>query len=154
VSRDDRRHRRPGDPTGRPAAAIPWRAAAVDAVLEATGCFTRRAEAAGHLAAGAPRVIITSPSPDADLTVCYGINHDRFDPSRHRVLSNASCTTNAMAAVLSVAQETFGIDRAAMTTVHCVTNNQVLVDAPHRDRRRAPRMSMIPPTSAGMRSSA
>ena len=124
--------------------AIPWNG--VDIVLEATGRFLSRAEAAGHLEAGAPRVVITSPSADADLTVCYGVNHHLFDPRRHRVLSNASCTTNAMAAILSVMQRSFGIDRAAMTTVHCYTNNQVLVDAPHSDprRARAAGMSMIP----------
>lgn len=125
-------------------AEIPWDG--VDVVLEATGRFTLRAAAAGHLKAGARRVIITSPSPDADLTVCFGVNHGLFDPVRHRVLSNASCTTNAMAVVLSVADRAFGIERAAMTTVHCYTNNQVLVDAPHADprRARAAGMSMIP----------
>ena len=124
--------------------AIRWEG--VDVVLEATGRFVSRAEAAGHLRGGARRVIITSPSPDADLTVCYGVNHYLFDPARHLVLSNASCTTNAMAAVLFVAQRSFGVDRTAMTTVHCYTNNQVLVDAPHSDprRARAAGMSMIP----------
>ena len=131
--------------TSRPQPAeIPWDG--VDVVLEATGRFVTRASAAAHLRAGARRVIITSPSPDADLTVCYGVNHGLFDPSRHVVLSNASCTTNAMAVILSVAERTFGVARAAMTTVHCYTNNQVLVDAPHSDprRARAAGMSMIP----------
>jgi glyceraldehyde 3-phosphate dehydrogenase len=125
-------------------AAIPWDG--VDVVLEATGRFVSRAAASGHLESGARRVIITSPSPDADLTVCYGVNHHLFDPARHLVLSNASCTTNAMAAILSVSQRSFGVERAAMTTVHCYTNNQVLVDAPHADprRARAAGMSMIP----------
>jgi glyceraldehyde 3-phosphate dehydrogenase len=127
-------------------AEIPWGAGGVDLVLEATGMFTARAAAAGHLRGGAARVIITSPSPDADLTVCYGVNHALYDPARHRVLSNASCTTNAMAVVLAVAEETFGVERAAMTTVHCYTNNQVLVDAPHDDprRARAAGLSIIP----------
>src|SRR5436309_10020325 len=118
----------------------------VDVVIEATGRFTSRAAAAGHLKSGARRVVISSPSPDADLTVCYGVNHENYDPARHRVLSNASCTTNAMAAVLAVADQAFGVERAAMTTVHCYTNNQVLVDAPHADRRRARAagLSMIP----------
>jgi len=117
----------------------------VDVVLEATGRFVSRAEAAGHLKGGARRSS-SPPLPDADLTVCYGVNHHLFDPARHSVLSNASCTTNAMAAVLFVAQRTFGVDRAAMTTVHCYTNNQMLVDAPHSDprRARAAGMSMIP----------
>jgi len=123
---------------------IPW--PDVDVVIEATGRFVSRAAAGGHLAGGARRVIISSPSDDADLTVCYGVNHERYDPSRHRILSNASCTTNAMAAVLSAADDAFGVVRASMTTVHCSTNNQVLVDAPHADprRARAAGLSMIP----------
>src|SRR6266699_2375824 len=108
-------------------AEIPW--SDVDVVLEATGRFTARAAASGHLRAGARRVVVTSPSADADLTVCYGVNHDLYDPARHRVLSNASCTTNAMAAVLAPADQAFGVERAAMTTVHCTTNDQVLMDA-------------------------
>jgi len=125
-------------------AEIDWEE--VDVVIEATGRFTSRAAAAGHLKGKAPRVVISSPSPDADLTVCYGVNHENYDPARHRVLSNASCTTNAMAAVLAVADQAFGVERAAMTTVHCYTNNQVLVDAPHADprRARAAGLSMIP----------
>ncbi len=130
---------------------IPWRDAGVDLVLEATGAFASRAAASGHLASpGERRVIITTPSPDADLTVCYGVNHALYNPDRHRVLSNASCTTNGMAVVLAVADEAFGIERAAMTTVHCLTNNQVLMDAPHRDprRARAAGMSMIPTSTS------
>ena len=125
-------------------AEIPW--SGVDVVIEATGRFVTRAAAAGHLEGGARRVVISSPSDDADLTVCYGVNHESYDPSRHRVLSNASCTTNAMAAVLAVADGAFGVVRASMTTVHCSTNNQVLVDAPHADprRARAAGLSMIP----------
>ncbi len=125
-------------------AEIPW--SDVDVVLEATGRFTGRAAASGHLKGGARRVVITSPSADADLTVCYGVNHDRYDPARHRVLSNASCTTNAMAPVLAAADQALGVEHAAMTTVHCTTNDQVLMDAPHRDlrRARAAGMSMIP----------
>ena len=129
---------------------IPWGASRVDLVLEATGAFTTRATAGGHLEAGVGRVIITSPSDDADLTVCFGINHADYDARRHRVLSNASCTTNAMAVLLKVANESYGIEQAAMTTVHCVTNNQVLTDAPHRDprRARAAGMSMIPTSTS------
>jgi glyceraldehyde 3-phosphate dehydrogenase len=131
-------------------AEIPWGAAGVDLVLEATGRFTARAAATGHLRGGAGRVIITSPSPDADLTVCYGVNHALYDPARHHVLSNASCTTNAMAVVLAVAEEAFGVERAAMTTVHCYTNSQVLMDAPHDDprRARAAALSMIPTSTS------
>jgi len=122
----------------------------LDVVIEATGRFTSRAAAAGHLNGGARRVVISSPSPDADLTVCYGVNHESYDPGRHRVLSNASCTTNAMAAVLLVADQAFGVERAAMTTVHCYTNSQVLVDAPHPDprRARAAALSMIPTSTS------
>jgi glyceraldehyde 3-phosphate dehydrogenase len=131
-------------------AEIPWGAAGVDVALEATGAFATRAAAEGHLRAGAGRVIITSPSADADLTVCYGVNHREYDPARHRVLSNASCTTNAMAVVLSAVEEAFGIERAGMTTVHCYTNGQVLMDAPHRDprRARAAALSMIPTSTS------
>jgi glyceraldehyde 3-phosphate dehydrogenase len=131
-------------------AEIPWRETGADLVLEATGAFASRGAAAGHLRGGARRVIITSPAPDADLTVCFGVNHRLYDPERHHVLSNASCTTNAMAVLLHVIEEAFGIERAAMTTVHCVTNGQVLVDAPHRDprRARAAGLSMIPTTTS------
>ncbi len=131
-------------------ASIPWNESSVDVVLESTGRFTDRAAAAAHLGRGARAVIITSPSPDADLTICYGVNESRYDPERHRVISNASCTTNAMAVAMSVIHEAFGIQRAAMTTVHCYTNNQVLMDAPHRDprRARAAGMSMIPTSTS------
>lgn len=130
--------------------SIPWSEAGVDLVLEATGQFTSRSAAAGHLERGAGHVIITSPSDDADLMICYGINESLYDPERHRILSNASCTTNAMAAVMTVVDREFGIERAAMTTVHCYTNNQVLMDAPHRDprRARAAGMSMIPTSTS------
>jgi glyceraldehyde 3-phosphate dehydrogenase len=131
-------------------AEIPWAATGAEIVLESTGRFTRREAAAGHLRAGASRVIISAPSLDADLTVCYGVNHGLYDPERHRVLSNASCTTNATAVVLAVAEEAFGVERAAMTTVHCYTNNQVLMDAPHADprRARAAGLSMIPTSTS------
>ena len=127
---------------------IDWKDA--DVVIEATGRFTSRAAAAGHLKGGARRVVISSPSADADLTVCYGVNHASYDPKQHRVVSNASCTTNAMAVVLLVAEQAFGVERAAMTTVHCYTNSQVLVDAPHDDprRARAAGLSMIPTSTS------
>ena len=130
--------------------SIPWSETGVDLVLESTGRFTSRSAAAAHLERGAGRVIITSPSADADLTICYGVNENLYNPERHRVLSNASCTTNAMAAVMSVVDREIGIERAAMTTVHCYTNDQVLMDAPHRDprRARAAGMSMIPTSTS------
>jgi glyceraldehyde 3-phosphate dehydrogenase len=129
-------------------AEIDWHG--VDVVIEATGRFTSRDAAAGHLKGGARRVVISSPSADADLTVCYGVNHASYDPKHHRVISNASCTTNAMAVVLLVADQAFGVERAAMTTVHCYTNSQVLVDAPHDDprRARAAGLSMIPTSTS------
>ena len=129
---------------------IPWRDAGADVVIEATGAFTRRSSAAGHLDGGARRVVISSPSPDADLTVCVGVNDRTYDPGRHVIVSNASCTTNAMAVLLAVADKAFGIEHAAMTTVHCATNNQVLMDAPHTDPRRARSalLSMIPTSTS------
>jgi len=131
-------------------AEIPWRAAGADYIIEATGRFARRADAAGHLAGGARRVIVSSPSADADLTVCVGVNEDDYDPVRHQVISNASCTTNAMAVLLAVAERAWGIENASMTTVHCITNNQVLMDAPHQDPRRgrAALLSMVPTTTS------
>ena len=131
-------------------AEIPWGEAEVDLVLECTGAFTARAAAAGHLKGGARRVIISAPSADADLTVCYGVNQALYDPARHRVLSNASCTTNATAILLAAVDRAFGVERAAMTTVHCTTNDQVLADAPHRDprRARAAGISMIPTSTS------
>jgi glyceraldehyde 3-phosphate dehydrogenase len=129
---------------------IRWGDAGAEIVIEATGAFTARAAAAGHLEGGARRVVISSPSPDADLTVCVGVNEGSYDPRRHLVVSNASCTTNAAAVLLAVAEKAFGIERAAMTTVHCATNNQVLMDAPHRDPRRARSalLSMIPTSTS------
>lgn len=137
--------------TGRRSPAeIPWRAAGVDYVVEATGQFARREAAAGHLAGGARRVIISAPSPDADVTLCLGVNDDAYDPARHTVLSNASCTTNAAAVMLAVADRAFGVEQASMTTVHCLTNNQMLMDAPHADlrRARAAPLSMVPTTTS------
>jgi glyceraldehyde 3-phosphate dehydrogenase len=127
-------------------ARIPWGGAGADLVIEATGCFTARAAAAGHFEGGARAVVITSPSTDADITLCYGINHEAYKPEVHRVISAGSCTTHAVTGILTVIDEAFGIEHAAITTVHCVTNNQVLVDAPHADRRRARAagLSMIP----------
>jgi glyceraldehyde 3-phosphate dehydrogenase len=128
---------------------IPWGRHQVDVVLECTGRFTRRAAAARHLSGGAGRVVISSPSPDADRTICCGVNDEVYDAERHKVISSASCTTHAVAVLLRVVEESFGVERAAMTTIHCVTNNQALVDAPHLDPRRArgALLSMIPTTT-------
>jgi len=131
-------------------AHLPWRTAGAGVVVESTGQFKRREEAAGHLDAGAERVIVTAPSPDADVTVVLGVNGNDYDPARHRVVSNASCTTNCLAPVAKVLDDHWGLRRGWMTTIHAVTNDQVTLDFPHKDLRRgrAASLSMIP-TSTG-----
>jgi glyceraldehyde 3-phosphate dehydrogenase len=130
-------------------ANLPWAALKVDVVLESTGLFTKRADATKHLAAGAKRVIITAPAKEPDLTLVLGVNHDLYDPAAHRIISNASCTTNCLAPVAKVLHEQFGLKRGWMTTVHSYTNDQKLLDLPHRDLRRARSagLSMIPTTT-------
>ncbi len=130
-------------------AAIPF-PAATRLVLEASGRFTRRADAARHLKADVSHVIISAPSPDADITVIAPINGDQLEPSRHRIISNASCTAHATAPMLRILEEAFGLDHAGMCTVHAVTNDQRLLDHPHKDRRRgrAAFQSIIPTTSS------
>ena len=130
-------------------AKLPWRALEVDVVLESTGLFTTRDDAAKHLTAGAKRVIITAPAKQPDLTLVLGVNHDRYDPATHRIISNASCTTNCLAPVAKVLDEGFGLRRGWMTTVHSYTNDQKLLDLPHKDLRRARSagLSMIPTTT-------
>jgi glyceraldehyde 3-phosphate dehydrogenase len=129
---------------------LPWKSLGVDLVLECSGIFTERDKAAAHLAAGAKKVIVSAPSKGADLTVCYGVNHTTYDPAKHQVISNASCTTNCLAPVAKVLHETFGIKRGLMTTIHAYTNDQRILDLPHEDlrRARAAALSMIP-TSTG-----
>lgn len=135
-------HRDPAD--------IPWSAAGVDVVVESTGIFTKREQAAKHLQAGAKRVLISAPSPDSDFDVMIGVNSDQFDADRYEVVSNASCTTNSLAGVMKVIDEAFGIEQAMMTTVHSYTNDQALLDAPHKDLRRARNAATnIIPTSTG-----
>jgi len=130
--------------------SLPWKDLGVDVVLECTGIFTKREGAAQHLTAGAKNVIISAPSPDADLTVVCGVNQTLFDKSKHSVISNGSCTTNCLAPVAKVLLENFGIVRGMMTTIHSYTNDQQILDLPHKDlrRARAAGMSMIP-TSTG-----
>jgi glyceraldehyde 3-phosphate dehydrogenase len=130
--------------------ALPWKELGVDVVLECTGHFTAREQAALHLQAGAKKVVISAPAKGPDLTVAYGINHDQYDPKQHHVLSNASCTTNCLAPVAKTLLENFGIERGLMTTVHSYTNDQRILDLPHKDlrRARAAALSMIP-TSTG-----
>lgn len=128
---------------------LPWKEMEVDLVIEASGVFTRREDAAQHLDAGAERVIITAPGEGADLTVCMGVNHDRFDPEQHRVLSNASCTTNCLAPLAMVLDEEFGIESGVLTTVHAYTSSQSVVDAPSKKwrRGRAAATSIVPTTT-------
>jgi len=131
-------------------AELPWGELGVDVVVESTGRFTKRADAAKHLDAGAKRVLISAPSPDSDFDIMMGVNHEQFDPAQHVVVSNASCTTNSLAPVMKVIDETFGVENAMMTTVHSYTNDQMLLDGPHKDLRRARNAATnIIPTSTG-----
>jgi glyceraldehyde 3-phosphate dehydrogenase/glyceraldehyde-3-phosphate dehydrogenase (NAD(P)) len=131
-------------------AKLPWGDLGVDVVLECTGVFRKREDAARHLEAGAKRVLISAPAKSGDLTVVLGVNEDRFDPAEHFVLSNASCTTNSLAPVVKVLNDVFGLDFLFATTVHAYTASQALVDAPARKRRRgrAAAVSLVP-TSTG-----
>ena len=137
-------------------ARLPWREMEIDVVVEATGRFRRRDLAAGHLAAGARKVIISAPGQDVDITVVLGVNEGEYDPQAHSVISNASCTTNCLAPVVKVILEQFGLVRGWMTTVHACTNDQPTVDSPHKDLRRArsAAVSMIPTTTGAARATA
>ncbi|MRI83141.1 MAG: type I glyceraldehyde-3-phosphate dehydrogenase [Nitratiruptor sp.] len=137
--------------TGRDPAQLPWQELGVDIVLECTGKFTKRREAAKHLEAGAKKVIISAPSKDADLTVVMGVNEGWYDPAKHHVISNASCTTNSLAPAIKVLHERFGIESALVTTVHAYTSSQVTVDAkkPGKHRRGRAAAQNIIPTSTG-----
>jgi len=129
---------------------LPWKDLGVDIVIESTGRFTDREGASKHLSAGAKRVIITAPSKDPDVTVVLGVNERTYDPAKHAIISNASCTTNCLAPVAKVLLEQFGIKHGVMTTIHSYTNDQQLLDLPHKDlrRARAAALSMVP-TSTG-----
>lgn len=129
---------------------LPWKSLGVDIALECTGAFTEKKDASQHLTAGARRVIISAPSKDADATICMGINESAYDSSKHTVVSNASCTTNALAPIAKVLDEKFGIQKGLMTTIHSYTNDQKVLDLPHKDlrRARAAAVNMIP-TSTG-----
>lgn len=130
-------------------ANLPWGDLQVDVVLESTGIFTKRDDAAKHLAAGAKRVVITAPAKQPDLTLVLGVNDEKYDPAQHKIISNASCTTNCLAPVAKVLNQEFGLKRGFMTTVHSYTNDQKLLDLPHPDLRRARSagLSMIPTTT-------
>lgn len=137
-------------------AALPWRSLGVDVVLESTGRFTDREAAAAHLAAGAKRVIISAPAKKEDITIVYGVNHTAFDPAKHFIISNASCTTNCLVPVVKVVRDTFGFARGYMTTVHSYTNDQQILDLPHKDlrRARAAALSIIPTTTGAAKATA
>jgi glyceraldehyde 3-phosphate dehydrogenase len=129
---------------------LPWGDLGVDVVVESTGFFTDRAGAALHLDAGAPFVVVSAPSSGADATFVMGVNEDTFDPSKHKVISNASCTTNCFVPLVKVIDDAFGVENGLMTTVHAYTGDQMLVDGPHRDLRRARAAAInIVPTSTG-----
>jgi len=127
-------------------AHLPWKDLGVSLVVESTGLFTDRDKAAAHLSAGAKKVIVSAPGKDADLTLVLGVNHSSYDPAKHHIVSNASCTTNCLAPVVKVLHDTFGIQRGVMTTIHAYTNDQRILDLPHKDlrRARAAALSQIP----------
>jgi len=130
-------------------AQLPWKALGVEVVIESTGLFTEAEKARAHLAAGAKKVIISAPAKNEDITIVMGVNHDKYDPAKHHIISNASCTTNALAPAAKVLNDAFGIEKALMTTIHAYTMDQRLQDAPHKDlrRARAATRSMIPTTT-------
>jgi glyceraldehyde 3-phosphate dehydrogenase len=129
---------------------LPWRDLGVDVVLESTGFFTKREGAQQHLDAGAQKVVISAPATDPDVTLVPGVNDDMFDPEAHRIISNASCTTNCVAPMAKVLHDTFGIEQGFMTTIHAYTNDQRILDLPHEDLRRARAAAInIIPTSTG-----
>ncbi len=128
---------------------LPWKDLGVDVVFESTGLFTNRDAAAKHIAAGAKKVIITAPAKSPDFSVVLGVNDELYDPAKHHIISNASCTTNCLAPLAKVLHQTFGIKKGWMTTIHSYTNDQQLLDLPHKDlrRARAAALSMIPTTT-------
>ncbi|NOQ42716.1 MAG: type I glyceraldehyde-3-phosphate dehydrogenase [Desulfuromusa sp.] len=142
--------------TQRDPSKLPWKELEVDIVIEATGFFSARDLAAQHLTAGAKKVVISAPGKDADITICMGINETNYNPSEHSIISNASCTTNCLAPVAKVLLENFGIVRGMMTTVHSYTNDQKILDLPHKDlrRARAAGVNIIPTTTGAAKATA
>lgn len=130
-------------------AELPWKADRIDVVLEATGLFTAKEKAELHIQAGAKKVVISAPATNEDITIVMGVNEHLYDPQKHSIISNASCTTNCLAPVAKVLHETFGIEKGLVTTVHSYTNDQNILDLPHKDlrRARAAALSMIPTTT-------
>jgi glyceraldehyde 3-phosphate dehydrogenase len=137
-------------------AALPWEELGVDVVIESTGRFTNGADARKHLEAGARKVIISAPAKDEDITIVMGVNDDSYDPARHDIISNASCTTNCVAPMAKVLHDSFGIVRGFMTTIHAYTNDQVILDFPHKDlrRARAAAQNIIPTTTGAAKATA
>jgi len=129
---------------------LPWKELEVDVVIESTGRFTERSAAAKHLEAGAQKVVISAPAKGPDVTICLGVNEEMYDKARHDVISNASCTTNCLAPMAKVLVDNFGVEKGFMTTIHAYTNDQTVLDFPHKDlrRARAAAINMIP-TSTG-----
>jgi glyceraldehyde 3-phosphate dehydrogenase len=132
---------------------LPWGDLGVDVVIESTGFFTKRETAAGHLDAGAPLVIVSAPCDGADATFVYGVNHESFDVAHHKVVSNASCTTNCFVPMVKVLDDAFGVQQGLMTTIHAYTGDQNLVDGPHKDlrRARAAAINIVPSTTGAAR---
>lgn len=130
-------------------AKLPWKQLGVEVVVESTGRFTEAAKASAHITAGAKKVIISAPAKNEDITIVMGVNHDKYDPQKHHIISNASCTTNCLAPFTKVLLEKFGIKHGLMTTVHSYTNDQKILDLPHKDlrRARAAALSIIPTTT-------
>src|SRR5256712_5475396 len=130
-------------------AQLPWKALGVDVVFESTGLFTNRDDAAKHVGAGAKKVVITAPAKGPDITVVLGVNEEKYDPAKHQIISNASSTPNCLAPATRVVHHRFGIKKGWMTTIHSYTNDQQLLDLPHKDlrRARAAALSMIPTTT-------
>src|SRR5918993_63736 len=130
-------------------AQLPWGDLGVDVVIESTGRFTKRDDAALHLKSGARKVIISAPAKDEDVTIVMGVNDDKYDPASHDIISNASCTTNSVVPLAKVLLDSFGIEKGFMTTIHAYTNDQVILDFPHKDLRwaRAAAINIIPTTT-------
>jgi len=135
---------------------LPWKDLGVDIVIEASGKFNEKDKAAPHFAAGAKKVILTAPGKGEDITIVMGVNHDRYDPAKHHLISNASCTTNCLAPVVKALRESFTVQKAFMITVHAYTNDQKILDMPHKDlrRARAAGMSIIPTTTGAAKATA
>ena len=137
-------------------AKLPWKELGADIVLESTGLFRSRDQAALHLKAGAKKVVISAPAKNEDITIVFGVNHHQYDPANHHVISNASCTTNCLVPVVKVLRDAFGFERGFMTTIHSYTNDQRILDLPHKDlrRARAAAQNIIPTTTGAAKATA